>query len=108
MALAMIAADAAERQSGSRPLAAYVDAAARCAGVSREAIVRQSRIGPPTRFRMAAMALAHRDGWPSTQVSMAFGWRDHTTVLHAYRAWHDGRLSREAAEIGAALRGDGA
>jgi chromosomal replication initiation ATPase DnaA len=88
------------------PLASYVAAAAAVSGVSTAFVTGPARPAHVARPRMAAMALAYADGAGSTpQIGAAFGWRDHTTVLHAYRAWLDGRLSSEAAEIVAAMQG---
>lgn len=56
------------------------------AGVSSSAIFSQSRLRAHVRARHAAMYLAYREtGKSLPKIGLAFGNRDHTTVLHAIR-----------------------
>jgi chromosomal replication initiation ATPase DnaA len=87
----------------------YVEAAAAAAGVSCAFICGRARPQPVAAARQAAMALAYIDGAGSSpQIGHAFGYRDHTTVLHAVKAWREGRLAGPAAKVREALTGQGA
>jgi chromosomal replication initiation ATPase DnaA len=84
-----------------RPMAAIIRATAEAAGLTPEDLRGRARhravVGP----RQLAMALCRRRGASLGAIGIAFR-RDHTTVLHAWRAIGPrlkGDLSAEAARI---------
>jgi chromosomal replication initiation ATPase DnaA len=84
-----------------RPMAAIIRATAEAAGLTPEDLRGRARhravVGP----RHLAMAICRRRGASLGAIGIAFR-RDHTTVLHAWRAIGprlDGDLSAEAARI---------
>lgn len=73
--------------AANESIAQIVDRVAERACISPAAIYGSSRLRCHVRARHAAMYLAWRDLRKSTpKIGMAFGNRDHTTVLHAIRA----------------------
>ena len=64
-------------------LHALIEDAAREAGCSIAQIVGRTRRRPIVWARQKAMRRAYEEGFSIVQIGLAFGGRDHTTVLYA-------------------------
>ena len=69
-----------------QPIQACIRCVSEATGITVAQITGESRRAAIVKARHAAMYLAHRQfGKSSTQIGIAFGGRDHTTVIAAVR-----------------------
>lgn len=83
----------------------YIRGAERAGGFRAGAIAGKRRDARTVAYRHAAMICAREDGEKLEAIGVAFGGRDHTTVVHAIRKNDRSRVGEVRAAMEAESRG---